>query len=169
MRDEQEPSAEFLRLRRSAERHAELFDRGALGPTPLSGMVILTCMDARIVVEEIFGLRPGDANVMRNAGAIASDDFIRSLVLSQRVLGSREVAVMGHTGCGLHGLAEGELVSQLDREAGPRDELPFGAFADIDAHVRAQVARIRGHPWIRRVPVHGLVYDVATGRLREIS
>jgi carbonic anhydrase len=166
--DEPNHSAEYVRLRGEAERFAEQFDRSDLGPAPLSGLAILTCMDARIVVEDIFGLRAGDANVMRNAGAVASDDFIRSLVLSQRVLGSSEVIVLGHTGCGLHGLAEDELVTQLERESGQRDELAFGAFADLDAHVRRQVARIRGHPWIRQVPVHGMVYDVETGRLRDV-
>lgn len=132
-------------------------------------MVILTCMDARIVVEDIFGLRAGDANVMRNAGAVASDDFIRSLVLSQRVLGSSEVIVMGHTGCGLHGLAEAELAEELARESGTSAELRFGAFGDLDEHVRRQVQRIREHPWVRRVPVHGLIYDVESGRLRDVT
>lgn len=125
-------------------------------------------MDARIVVEDIFGLRAGDANVMRNAGALASDDFIRSLVISQRVLGSNEVIVLGHTGCGLHGLPEAALSQNLSREAGPQD-LRFGAFDDLEEHVRRQVQRIRGHPWVRRVPVHGLIYEVETGRLRELG
>jgi len=125
-------------------------------------------MDARIVVEDIFGLRAGDANVMRNAGALASDDFIRSLVLSQRVLGSNEVIVLGHTGCGLHGLAEAALSEELSREAGAQD-LRFGAFEDLDEHVRRQVRRIREHPWVRRVPVHGLIYEVETGRLRDVG
>ncbi len=163
------PSVEYSRLRGEAERFADQFDRSALGPAPLSGLAILTCMDARIVVEDIFGLRAGDANVMRNAGAVASDDFIRSLVLSQRVLGSTEVIVLGHTGCGLHGLSEAGLSAELERESGVAADIRFGAFDDLDDHVRRQVERIRGHPWLRRVPVHGLVYDVASGRVREVD
>lgn len=124
-------------------------------------------MDARIAVEEIFGLRAGDANVMRNAGAVASDDFIRSLVLSQRLLGTAEVVVVGHTGCGLHGLDEGWLAEELARETGARSETRFGSFRDPGEHVQQQVRRIREHPWIRRVPVHGFVYEVETGRLRD--
>lgn len=169
MNGEQPGSAEYERLRREAERFGEQFDRSALAPAPLSGLVILTCMDARIVVEDIFGLRPGDANVMRNAGALASDDFIRSLVLSQRVLGSTEVVVMGHTGCGLDGLAESSLADQLVDETGVQAGIEFGAFADVEDHVRQQVARIRSHPWVRQVPVHGLVYEVESGRLREVA
>lgn len=162
-------SGELFRLLDEAERYAEQFDRSTLAPAPLSGMVILTCMDARIVVEDIFGLRAGDANIMRNAGAVASDDFIRSLVLSQRVLGSSEVIVMGHTGCGLHGLAEAELADELARESGRAGELRFGAFEDLDEHVRRQVRRVSQHPWVRRVPVHGLIYEVETGRLRDVG
>jgi carbonic anhydrase len=159
---------EYRRLRAEAERFAEQFDRSILGPAPLSGLVLLTCMDARIVVEDIFGLRAGEANIMRNAGALASDDFIRSLILSQRVLGSSEVVVMGHTGCGLHGLAEADLAHQLAAESGVQAGPRFASFTDLDEHVRRQVEIIRRHPWVRRVPVHGLVYEVETGRLREV-
>lgn len=158
-----------MRLLEEAERYAEQFDRSALSAAPLTGVVILTCMDARIVVEDIFGLRAGDAHVMRNAGALASDDFIRSLVVSQRVLGTNEVVVLGHTGCGLHDLDEPAFVSQLTREVGAGPELPFGAFTDLDEHVRRQAQRIREHPLVRRVPVHALIYEVESGRLRHVA
>jgi carbonic anhydrase len=167
--EEQRPSAALARLLAAAERHAQQVGGSVLGPAPLTGMVILTCMDARIMVEEIFGLRPGDANVMRNAGAVASDDFIRSLVLSQRVLGSREVVVVGHTGCGLYRLPEGPLLDDMARQTGHRQQMRLGAFDDLDDHVRQQVALIRQHPWVRAVPVHGLVYEVESGRLRNVE
>jgi carbonic anhydrase len=125
-------------------------------------------MDTRIVVEEIFGLRAGDANVVRNAGAVASDDAVRSLILSHRVLGTGEIVVMAHTGCGLRELDDEDLRARLEAETGQTSDTRFGSFTDPDAHVRRQVERIMAHPWIGAVPVHGLVYEVETGRVREI-
>lgn len=161
--------SEYERLLAENERYADQLDRSELKPTPLAGLAILTCMDARIVVEDVFGLRPGDANIIRNAGAVASTDAIRSLVLSQRLLGTREVVVLGHSGCGLHQLAEDALRAELVRATGQTDDVGFGSFGDLDEHVRTQVQRIREHPWILPVPVHGLVYEVATGRVREVA
>lgn len=162
------PEYEYERLLAENERYAEQFDRSRLAAAPLAALTILTCMDTRIVVEDIFGLRPGDANVLRNAGAVATDDVLRSLVLSQRLLGTREVVVLGHTGCGLHDLAEGELRAEIERVSGAPSDLHFGSFRDVDEHVREQVVRIRDHPWTLPVPVHGLVYDVVSGHVREV-
>ena len=125
-------------------------------------------MDARIVVEDIFGLRAGDANVIRNAGAVASDDALRSLLLSRHVLGTSEVVVVGHTGCGLQHLDENRMRERLLAATGEPSSTRFGSFSDLEAHVRRQVERIAGHPWMGRVPVHGLVYEVETGRVREV-
>ena len=159
---------EVARLLAEAERYAEQVDRTRLKPTPLAGLVVLTCMDTRIVVEDIFGLRPGDANILRNAGAVASDDAIRSIVLSQQVLGTTELVVLGHTGCGMQDLGAEELRVRLAQATGLQSDLQFGSFRDIDQHVIAQVARLKSHPWIRRAPVHGLVFEVETGRVRRV-
>jgi carbonic anhydrase len=125
-------------------------------------------MDTRIIVEDIFGLRPGDVNVVRNAGAVATDDALRSLILSRRLLGSNEIVVMGHTGCGMRDLNDEELRARLEADSGQTSTTHFGSFTDVDAHVRRQVERIADHPWIGAVPVHGLVYEVETGRVREV-
>lgn len=162
-------SAELRRLLAKNERYAEQFELGRLGPAPLAGIAILTCMDARIVLADCFGLRPGDANVLRNAGAVATDDVIRSIVLSQRVLGTREIVVLGHTGCGLRGLAEGQLREELAAETRAPVALDFGAFDDLDDHVRRQVARLAEHPLVLDVRINGLVYEVETGRVRPVA
>ena len=135
----------------------------------MSGLAVVTCMDARIDVEDALGLRVGDAHVIRNAGAVATDDVIRSLIVSQQFLGTELIALIAHTGCGLQGADEDALRSRLTAATGQRLDLEFRAFPDTEAHVRAQVEVLRSHPWLNRVPVHGLIYDVATGRLRKVA
>jgi carbonic anhydrase len=125
-------------------------------------------MDARLDVEEALGLRTGDAHIIRNAGGLATEDAIRSIIISQHVLGTNEILVIGHTLCGLLGADEVALRDRLERQTGRRLEVAFGSFADLDECVRAQVERLRTHPWIRRVPVHGLIFEVESGRLYEI-
>jgi carbonic anhydrase len=159
---------EVARLLIESVRYAGQVDRTRLLPAPLAGLAILTCMDTRIVVEDIFGLRAGDAHVIRNAGAIASPDAIRSIVLSQQVLGTTELIVMGHSGCGLQELRSIELAEHLAQATGSPADIDFGSFADVDEHVLAQVATLQGHPWIRRAQVLGLVYEVETGRVRRV-
>lgn len=126
-------------------------------------------MDTRIVVEDILGLRAGDANIIRNAGGVASLDALRSLILSRHLLGTHEIVVLGHTGCGLEGLDDGALRARLERQTGQQSKTHFGSFDDVDAHIRRQVERIQEHPWIGQVPVHGLVYEVQTGVIREVG
>jgi carbonic anhydrase len=126
-------------------------------------------MDTRMVVEDIFGLRPGDANILRNAGAVASHDAIRSLLLSHHVLGTSEIIVLGHSGCGLDDLDQDGLRERLAAQTGQPSDTRFGTFDDLDAHVRRQVEKIREHPWIGAVPVHGMVYEVETGVVREVA
>lgn len=150
------------------ERYQEAFDRSALTAAPLTGLAILACMDARLDVEEALGLRTGDAHIIRNAGGLATDDAIRSLIISQQLLGTDEIVVIGHTGCGLLGIDEGALRERLGAASGRSLEIEFGAFADLEANVRAQVDRLRAHPWLKRVLVHGLIFDVETGALREV-
>jgi carbonic anhydrase len=126
-------------------------------------------MDARLDVEEALGLRTGDAHIIRNAGGLATEDAIRSLIISQQFLGTEEIVVIGHTGCGLHGADEGGLRDRLREQTGRSLDLAFGSFEDLDASVRRQVEILRTHPWLKQVPVHGLVFEVTTGRLYEVA
>jgi carbonic anhydrase len=162
-------SEEYGRLLAENERYVEVFDRSALTAAPLSGLAVIACMDARLDVEEALGLRTGDAHIIRNAGGLATDDAIRSLIVSQQLLGTEEVIVIGHTGCGLLGIDEAGLRRRLEAETAASLDLGFGGFDDLESSVRHQVERVRTHPWIRRVPVHGLVFEVETGRLREVA
>jgi carbonic anhydrase len=161
--------SEYERLLAENERYTETFDRSALTAAPLAGLAIVACMDARLDIGEALGLRTGDAHVIRNAGGLVTDDVIRSLIVSQQVLGTREIILIEHTGCGLHGADENALRAMVPS---PPDESPvieFGAFDDLEANVRTQVALLRGHPWLKRVPVHGLIFDVQTGRLHPVA
>jgi carbonic anhydrase len=159
---------EFERILAENERYVEAFDRSALTAAPLSGLAVLACMDSRLDVEEALGLRTGDAHIIRNAGGLATDDAIRSLIVSQHVLGTDEIVVIQHTECGLLGIDEEALRERLGRETGRALDVRFGAFSDLEANVRRTVDRLRTHAWLRRGPVHGLIFDVATGRLREV-
>lgn len=160
---------EFGRILAENERYTEAFDRSALTAAPLRGIAIVACMDARLDVEETLGLRTGDAHIIRNAGGLATDDVIRSLIVSQTLLGTDEIVVIGHTRCGLEGADEAAIHSTLAGSTGVDLDIPFGSFDDVEASVRASVDRLRAHPWVRTTRVHGLVFDVATGRLRELT
>jgi len=129
----------------------------------------VTCMDSRIDAFRIFGLDSGAAHVLRNAGGLISEDVLRSLVLSQRLLQTREVILMHHTNCGLHGADEPALRAEIARETGHVPPYAFGAFSDIDEAVRTAIARVREHPFLpHRDRVRGFVYEVETGHLREV-
>jgi carbonic anhydrase len=163
---------EFARLLAENDRYTEAFDRSALTASPLTGLVIVACMDARLDIEEALGLRTGDAHIIRNAGGLVTDDVIRSLVVSTELLGTDEIVVIEHTGCGLHGADEMRIRERVAVNSGlPIDgvSMAFGAFSDLVENVRGQVAILRKHPFLRRVPVHGLVFDVADGRLHEVA
>src|SRR5215207_1676582 len=139
-------SPEYRRVLEENERYVEVFDRSRLTAAPLAGLAILACMDARIDVEDALGLRVGDAHIIRNAGALASEDAIRSLVVSQQVLGTREIVVIGHTRCGLDGADEDALRSRIADTTGFETEMAFGSFADLDDMVREQVEILRDEP-----------------------
>ena len=165
-------SSEFDRLLEENRRYAATFDRSALTAAPMSKLVIVACMDARLDVHEVLGLRTGDAHVIRNAGGLVTDDVIRSLIVSMELLGTSEIVVIEHTGCGLHGGDQAALRDRVAATSGRPAEsidIDFGGFDDLAASVREQVDLLRGHPLLRRVPVHGLVFDVATGRLDEVA
>ena len=169
---EADRSAEYARILAENRRYTEAFDRSALTAAPLSRLVIVACMDARLDVEESLGLRTGDAHVIRNAGGIVTDDVIRSLIVSIELLGTEEIVLIEHTGCGLHGVDESVLRERVAANSGMApDQVPvaFGGFGALEENIRAQVAILRDHPFLRRVPVHGLMFDVSTGRLHEVA
>ena len=162
------PGTEYARALADNDRFAAGYD-GAMLPAPRRGLAVIACMDARLPVEAVLGLRTGDAHIIRNAGGLATDDAIRSLVISQQLLGTDEVIVIEHTECGLLALAEEDLRRELAAATGHDLRLEFLGFDELETNLRAQVERIRAHPWIKDVPVHGLVFDVATGRLLEVE
>ncbi len=150
-------------------RYAAQFDLAELPLLPGRGLAVLACMDARLTVEDVLGLRAGDANIIRNAGGLATDDAIRSLVISQHLLGTREILVIEHTGCGMLTFEDDVVQKSIAEATGVRIDLPLHPFPDLEANLRAQVQRIRSHPWLNAVPVTGLVYEVETGRLRPVA
>ena len=161
-----------LELERALEanrRFAARFDRSTLPSAPGRRLAVIACMDARLTVEETLGLDTGDAHIIRNAGGLATDDAIRSLVISQHLLGTDEVIVVQHTGCGMLTFEEDVVRRQIATETGTDVDLPLNAFRDLEENLRAQVERIRAHPWVKDVPVNGLIYEVETGRLRPLA
>jgi carbonic anhydrase len=143
---------------------------GDPGARPRLRLAIVTCMDARIDVAQAFGVRHGDAHVLRNAGGLVTDDVLRSLVLSQHLLGTVEVMVVQHTGCGLEGLRDAELARRLTAQSGETVPFAFGGFDDLHGSVRASVERVRTCPWLTTKNfVRGYVYETDTGRLHEVA
>jgi carbonic anhydrase len=167
--DPEDASPEFRRILEENERYAEVFDRSRLTAAPVSGLAVLACMDARIDVADALGLRVGDAHIIRNAGGLATEDVIRSLVVSQQLLGTQEIVVVGHTGCGLSGGSEAAIRGLVHASTGADTDLVFGVFDDLESTIREQADVLRTHPALRRVPVHAFVYEVETGRLRPVG
>jgi carbonic anhydrase len=142
-----------------------------LTPLPERKLAVLTCMDTRLSIRTL-GLKTGDAHIIRNAGGIVTDDSLRSLVVSHYLLGTEEFMVINHTDCGLMHTTEQDLRTRIQNRAGTAAVAPafFYAFQNIDENVRHQLQKLRTHPWIpRQVAVRGFVYDVTSGRLREIT
>jgi carbonic anhydrase len=151
------------------DRYAAAFNKGHLSAPPRKGVAIVACMDARLDPARVLGLEEGDAHVIRNAGGVVTDDVIRSLVISQRLLGTREVMLIHHTDCGMLTFKDDELKSQVERETGIRPPFAFEAFADLEEDVRQSIRRIKASPFIPyKDSVRGFIYDVKTGRLREV-
>ena len=157
-------------LLRNNAAYVERYAHGALPARPAKPIAVLTCMDARIDPHRMLGLAEGDAHVIRNAGGVANDDALRSLVVSQRKLGTREILVILHTDCGMRTFEEDTFVRELEAETGTRPGWETTAFhAEIEADVRRAVARVRSSPFLLHVDaVRGFVYEVETGRLREV-
>ena len=157
-------------LLQNAERYADGFDQGDLPMPPGRKIAVLACMDARLNPYGILGLREGDAHVIRNAGGVVSDDVIRSLAISQNLLGTEEIILIHHTGCGMLTFTDDEFKRSIEQETGIKPEWAAEAFDDLDEDVRQSIARIKASPFIpRKDNVRGFVYEVETGRLREVS
>jgi len=151
-------------------RYSESFDRSRLGHVPALKLAVVSCMDTRLNVEDMLGLRPGEAHVIRNAGGIVTDDVLRSLIVSHRVVGTTEFVVINHTQCGMMNFRDEELQARLKEETGAdASGVRFHTFSDLEENLRAQVDRIKASPFLRDVaPVHGLLYQVEDGRLRTV-
>ena len=148
--------------------HVSNSNQPELPRAPARKLAVLACMDARLNVEQVLDLRLGDAHVIRNAGGIATDDAIRSIVISQHLLGTEEVIVIEHSECGMLTFQDADVHRHLVEQTGVDIDLAFHAFPDLEANLREQVARIRAHPWIKDVPVRGFIYDIDTRELREL-
>jgi carbonic anhydrase len=157
-------------LVRNNESYARSFKKGDLPLPPAKHVAVLACMDARLDVHKILGLQEGDAHVIRNAGGAATDDAIRSLAISQRLLGTKEIVLIHHTDCGMLTFKDDDLKSQIEIETGIRPAFALEAFADLDKDVRQSIARIQASPFIpHKSSIRGFVYDVRTGLLNEVG
>ena len=151
-------------------RYAEGFDKGDLPIPPGRGLAIVACMDARLNVPALLGIGEGDAHVIRNAGGVVSDDAIRSLVISQRLLGTREVMLIHHTDCGMLTFRDDDVKDAIEADTGLRPSFALEAFGDLEGDVRQSMGRIRANPFVpHKDSVRGFVYDCATGRLNEVA
>ncbi len=150
--------------------YAKTFSKGGLPMPPGKKIAIVACMDARLETGALLGLQEGDAHVIRNAGGVVTDDAIRSLTISQRLLGTREIMLIHHTACGMLTFQDDELKAQILADTGLRPPFAFEAFPDPDDDVRQSMARIQASPFVpERGQVRGFVYEVETGRLREVK
>ena len=151
-------------------RYAEQFDRGDVPLTPGKRTAVVACMDARIETGALLGLREGDAHVIRNAGGVVTDDVLRSLTISQRLLGTREIILIHHTDCGMLTFSDDAVKAQIEADTGLRPAFALEAFADLEDDVRQSIRRIQACAFIPvKDQVRGFVYDVATGRLNEVT
>ena len=157
-------------LLRNNERYAESFDKGDLPVPPAKQIAIVTCMDARLSPYVMLGLSEGDAHVIRNAGGVITDDEIRSLMISQRLLGTREVMLIHHTNCGMLTFSEEEVKGQIQEEVGIKPPFALESFTALEESVRQSMTRIEASPFIpRKDSVRGIIYGVVAGRPREVT
>ena len=157
-------------LLRNAENYAAAFDRGDLPLPPAKKVAVVACMDARLLPAKVLGLEEGDAHVIRNAGGVVTEDEIRSLAISQRLLGTEEIILIHHTDCGMLTFTDDDFRRSVQAETGIKPPWAAEAFDDLEADVRQSIARIRASPFIPRTDsVRGFIYEVETGRLREVA
>jgi carbonic anhydrase len=154
----------------NAEAYARDFDKGSLPLAPAGRVAVVACMDARLNPYGLLGLHEGDAHVIRNAGGVITDDEIRSLAISQRLLGTEEIMLIHHTDCGMLTFGDDDFRRTVQQETGVKPEWPAEAFDDLDEDVRQSIARIKASPFIpNKDSVRGFVYEVESGRLREVA
>jgi carbonic anhydrase len=152
------------------ERYASDFGKGELPSPPAKKVAVVACMDARIIVSRVLGLEEGDAHVIRNAGGVVTDDAIRSLAISQRLLGTEEIILIHHTGCGMLTFTDDEFRQSIQADTGIKPEWAAEAFGDLEEDVRQSIARIQASPFVpKKDSVRGFVYEVETGKLREVA
>lgn len=153
------------------EEYSKNFKHGNLRAPPSRKLAILACMDARLTVEDFLGLHTGDAHIIRNAGGIATDDAIRSLIISHELLGTQEFIVVNHTDCGMLTFTDETLRKKLsEKYDADAAELKFYSFPDLEANVKNQVDKIKSTPFLpKEIPVYGFVYDVTSGRIKEVA
>ena len=157
-------------LLHNAEQYAASFDKGELPLPPAKQVAVVACMDARLIPTRVLGLEEGDAHVIRNAGGVVTDDEIRSLAISQRLLGTKEIILIHHTDCGMLTFTDDGFRRTIQDETGIKPEWPAEAFDDLEEDVRQSIARIEASPFVpRKDNVRGFVYDVHTGRLDEVA
>ena len=151
------------------ERYAATFN-GPLPLPPTAHLAVVACMDARLNVYAILGLEEGQAHVIRNAGGVITDDEIRSLTISQRLLGTTEIILIHHTDCGMLTFTDDDFKATIQKDTGIKPQWAAEAFADLDDDVRQSIARIQASPFIpHKDAVRGFVFDIASGRLREVA
>jgi carbonic anhydrase len=156
---------------KAAETYARGYTMGHLPAPPNRKLAVVTCMDARMMVDQMLGLKIGDAHIIRNAGGIVTDDTIRSLLISHYLLFTHEFMIINHTGCGLLEFKDDDLRRRLQETTGTATVAPdrFYSFTDLEQNVREQVQKVKSHPWVpRHIPVRGFVYDIKTARLSEV-
>ena len=154
------------------ENYAQNFTIGDLPMPPGRKLAVVACMDARVTVEEVLGLKTGDAHIIRNAGGIVTEDTVRSLIISHHLLGTQEFLLIHHTDCGMLTFKDEELRAKLQQQTGTATVAPvhFHAFSDLEEDVRQQIQKLKSHPWIpKHIPVRGFIFDVKTGKLHEVS
>ena len=153
----------------NADRYAEEFGNGDLPMPPAKRVAVLACMDARLDPNSLLGLTEGDAHVIRNAGGVVTDDEIRSLAISQRLLGTEEIVLLHHTDCGMLTFTDDDFRRQIQQDTGIKPEWAPEAFDDLEEDVRQSIARIKASPFIpKKDRIRGFVYDVKTGQLTEV-
>jgi carbonic anhydrase len=154
------------------EAYARDFDSGNLQMPPSRKLAVLACMDARLIPDQILGFKIGEAHVIRNAGGIATEDALRSFIISHHLLGTQEFVIINHTDCGMLTFKDEELLSSLEQKTGTATIAPvhFHSFTDLEDNLRQQIKRVKAHPWIPKdIPVRGFIYDVRTGKLNEVA
>ncbi|SRR6266852_621305 len=157
-------------LVRNNQSYSGSFKKGDLPLPPAKHVAVVACMDARLDVHKILGLQEGDAHVIRNAGGAVTDDTIRSLAISQRLLGTKEIVLIHHTDCGMLTFHDDDLKRKIEEETGIRPAFALEAFGDLDKDVKQSIARIKASPFIpNKSSIRGFVYDVRTGRLNEVG